>query len=175
MSPSKSERRTSGDRSVARIVREFDYPRESVFRMFTDPNRAAKWFGTPDGAEAVLFELDARPGGTIRIHDREPGGPVHRTTGTVLEIVEPERFVFRSVTGLDGGGAPFEALQSVTLEAIAPKKTRMTVIVEVRSVGAFPGGIASLVGGFEEGWAQTLNKLQRELGSSLSDPPRASP
>lgn len=151
------------DRSTATITREFDFSRESVFRMFTDPRKAAKWFGTPEGAITDLFELDPRPGGTIRIHDREPGGPLHKTSGTVLEIVEPERFAFRSVTMLEDGATPFEALQTVTLEEIHPKRTRMTVTVKVLSVGSFPGGVEALVQGFTGGWGQTLDKLQRLL------------
>ncbi len=160
-----AERRDNraGDRSVARIARDLDFPRASVFRMFTDPKKAARWFGTPDGAVNVLFELNARPGGTIRIHDQEPGGPVHRTSGTVLEVVEPERFAFKSVTTLAEGSTPFEALQTVTLEEISPTRTRVVVIVKVLSVGSFPGGVPSLVEGFEGGWGQTLDKLQREL------------
>lgn len=151
------------DRNVARIVREFDFPRETVFRMFTDSKKAEKWFGSPAGAVPALFELDARPGGTIRIHDRRPGESVHKTSGTVLEVVEPERFVFQSATLLEDGATPFEALQTVTLEEIAPKKTRVVVVVKVLWAGSFPGGAESLVEGYTGGWGESLDKLQREL------------
>lgn len=153
----------AGDRDTARIVRDFDFPRGSVFKMFTDPKKAAKWFGSPEGAVVVLFELDARPGGTIRIHDREPSGPIHKTSGTVLEIVEPERIAFRSTTTLEEGMVPFEALQTVTLEELAPHRTRVIVVVKVLSAGSVPGGVDSLVEGFTGGWGQTFDKLEREL------------
>ena len=163
MSQTQNEQPRAADRGIARVVREFDFPRESVFRMFTDPKKAARWFGSPEGAETVLFELDARPGGTIRIHDREPGGPTHRTAGTVLEVVEPERFAFRSTTTLEDGAAPFEALQTVTLEEVGPQRTRVVVVVTVLSAGSFSGGVQALVEGFEGGWGQTFDKLEREL------------
>lgn len=164
MSPTVSKESTRGDRGVARIVRDFDFPRKTVFRMFTDPKRAAKWFGTPDGMDPVFFELDPRPGGAIQIHDREGNGPIHRTSGTVLEVVEPERFAFKSVTTLQDGAAPFEAMQTVTLEDLSPGRTRMVVVVKVLSAGSFPGGVEALVEGYAGGWGGSLDKLQRQLG-----------
>ncbi len=158
-----SEGTMDEERGIARIVRDFDFPRESVFKMFTDPKKAAKWFGTPEGAVVVFFELDARPGGAITIHDQEPGGPIHKTSGTILEIVEPERIQFKSATALLEGETPFEALQTVTLEELGPRKTRVTVVVQVLFVASVPGGVDALVEGFTLGWGQTFDKLQREL------------
>lgn len=166
MSETEARETAAGERSVARITREFDFDRETVFGMFTDSKKAEKWFGTPEGAETVLFELDARPGGTIRIHDRWPGGPLHRTVGTVVELISPERFAFRSTTTLEEGAAPFEALQTVTLEAIGLERTRVVVVVRVLSPGSVPGGVEDLVQGFTGGWGETLDKLQRELRST---------
>lgn len=163
MSQTESKGLMAGDRSTAVIARDFDFPRKAVFKMFTDPKKAAKWFGTPEGAVTVLFELDARPGGSLRIHDRQPGGSVHKTSGTVLEVVEPERIAFKSATSLQDGTAPFEALQTVTLEEITSTRTRVIVDVKVLSARSFPGGAESLLEAFEEGWGQTFDKLQREL------------
>lgn len=163
MSTTESERPPASDRSTTVLTRDFDFPRATVFQMFTDPKKAAKWFGTPEGAINVLFELDARPGGTLRIHDREPGGPIHTTSGTVLEVVEPERMSFKSATSLEEGAPPFEALQTVTLEEVTPNKTRVTVVVKVLSASSFPGGVEALLEGFQGGWGQTFDKLQREL------------
>lgn len=148
---------------VAKIVREFDFPRETIFRMFTDPKKAAKWFGTPEGVDTVLFELDARPGGAIHIHARFPEGPIHKTSGTVLEVVAPERMAFKTVTRLEEGAIPWEALQTVTLEELSPRRTRVSVVVRVLTTGSFPGGTEHLVKGFQGGWGQTFDKLQREL------------
>ncbi len=156
----------SADRSTARVVREFAFPRRAVFEMFTDPKKAARWFGTPTGAIPVLFELEARAGGRLRIQNRWPGQPVHETTGTVLEVVEPIRIAFRTRTALEEGAVPFEAVQTVTLEEVSPRRTRVVVVVKVLSAGSVPGGVASLLEGFQGGWGETLEKLQRELRSA---------
>ena len=153
----------AGDRDTAVLARDFDFPRKTVFVWFTDPKKAAKWFGVPAGAITVLFELDARPGGMLRIHDRWPGGPVHETLGTVLEVVTPERIAFKTTTALEDGIPPFEALQTVTLEEVTPKKTRVTVVVKVLTAPSFPGGVGALLEGFNGGWGETFDKLQRLL------------
>jgi uncharacterized protein YndB with AHSA1/START domain len=151
-----------GGRSAVRISREFDFARESVFNMFTDPKKAAKFWG-PEGAVNIAFELDPRPGGVIRIDDRDSEGIVHRTSGNVVEIVVPELLVFRSVTQPPEGRAPWEALQTMTFEDLGPMRTRVTVLVKVLEAGSFPGGVGSLEEGFQGGWGETFDRLQRAL------------
>ncbi len=159
-----------GARAPVRISRDLDFPRAAVFEMFTDPKKAATWFGSPEGAVKLVFEWDPRPGGALRIHD-EFEGRVGRTTGTILELVAPERLVFRSVTTIGDGTVPFEALQTVTLEELGPRRTRLTVLVQVLALGSFPGGVGSLEEGYQGGWAQTLDMLQRELTSAGPERP----
>jgi len=152
---------TGEERDVVTISRDYDFPRESVFKMFTDPRKAARFFG-PEGAEKLVFELDPRPGGAIRIHDRYEG-TVAKTSGAIVEIVAPELLVFRSATTPEAGTAPWEALQSVTFEALGPRSTRVIVRVKVLATGSFPGGVESLQEGFMGGWGETLEMLRREL------------
>ncbi|HTP54033.1 MAG TPA: SRPBCC domain-containing protein [Thermoplasmata archaeon] len=145
-----------------KIARDFDFPRESVFRMFTDAKKAVKFWG-PEGSVKLVFELDPRPGGALRIHDRHSDGVTSKTTGNVLEIVVPERLVFRSATAIGDSSPPFEALQTLTFEALGPSKTRVTALVKVLALGSFPAEVEALEGGFEGGWGQTFDMLQREL------------
>jgi uncharacterized protein YndB with AHSA1/START domain len=160
-----NQKQTKGSRESERdavtISRDYDFPRESVFGMFTDPKKAVKFF-SPEGAVKLLFEWDPRPGGAIRIHDRH-GGTTYKTSGTFVEFVVPEIFSYRSATTPGDGSAPFEALQTMKFEALGPKKTRVTVLVKVLAAGSFPGGVESLEEGFMGGWGQTLDILQREL------------
>jgi uncharacterized protein YndB with AHSA1/START domain len=152
---------TDGERTAVKISRDFDFPRESVFNMLTDPKKAAKVWG-PEGAVKLVFELDPRPGGAIKIHDYYEGKTA-KTTGTITEIVVPELLVFRSVTTPEEGTAPWEALQTVTFEGLTPKRTRVTVLVKILATGSFPGGVESLEKGFQGGWGETFDMLQREL------------
>ena len=152
---------TDGERSAVKITREFDFPRETVFNMLTDAKKAAKVWG-PEGAVKLVFELDPRPGGALRIHDHYKGKTA-KTSGIITEFVVPELLAFRSVTTPSGGTAPWEALQTVTFEELSPKRTRVTVLVRVLATGSFPGGVESLEEGFQGGWGETLDMLQGEL------------
>jgi uncharacterized protein YndB with AHSA1/START domain len=149
-------------RTAVKISRDYDFPRESVFQMLTDPKKAAKVWG-PEGSVKYVFELDPRPGGTITIHDGDHERIIARTSGTILEFVPPELLVFRSATTPAEGTVPWEALQTVTLEELGPRRTRVTVQVRVLSPGAFPGGIDALEQGFKGGWGQTFDMLERAL------------
>lgn len=151
-----------GVRNAVSISREYDFPRESVFHMMTDRKTAPKFF-SPEGAVKLLFEWDPRPGGAVRIHDRHGDGTTTKTSGTITEFVVPELFAFRSTTTIGESPAPFEALQTVTFEALGPARTRVTVHVKVLALGSFPADVESLEGGFMGGWGQTLDMLEREL------------
>lgn len=162
MNESSRKESAAGARGGVTITREFDFPRETVFRMLTDAKKAAKVWG-PEGSVKLAFELDPRPGGSILIRDQYDGKTAE-TTGTILEFVAPERLVFRSVTTPLGSTAPWEAVQSVRCEALGPHRTRVTVHVKVLVTGSFPGGVESLEQGFQGGWGQTFDMLRRELG-----------
>ncbi len=162
MNPKWKSETADGERNAVKISRDYDFPRKSVFEMFTDAKKAAKFWG-PEGAVKLVFEFDATPGGSIRIHDQNSEGEVGKTSGTVLEVVAPELLVFRSATVLPGGTTPFEALQTIRFEELGPQRTRVTVRVKILRTGSFPGDVADLESGFEGGWGETLEMLQREL------------
>ncbi len=163
MTPKEDQESTKEERTGVRISRDYDFPRESVFAMCTDPRKAAKWFLSPEGGVTLLFEMDARPGGSVRIHGHHGDGKLFRTTGTFQEIVVPERIVLKTATIPPWATVPFEALQTLIFEELGPKRTRVTVLVKVLAAGPFPGGLESLEEGFQGGWGGTLELLQREL------------
>jgi uncharacterized protein YndB with AHSA1/START domain len=162
MNQDLSKEVADGERNGVKISRDFDFPRVSVFQMFTDAKKAAKFWG-PEGAVNLVFELDPRPGGAIIIHDRNSEGITGKTSGTILEIVVPERLVFRSATVFGEITAPFEALQAVTFEELGPRRTRVNVLVKVLAASSFPGGVSALEEGYQGGWGESLDRLQREL------------
>ena len=130
--------------------------------MFVDPKKAAKFWG-PEGAINLLFEVDPRPGGAIRIRDRNREGLTAETVGTILEIVAPERLVFRSSTKPEGIPTPWEVIQTMTFEELGPARTRVTVVVKVLSTGGWPGDAGSLEEGYQGGWGETFDRLQLAL------------
>lgn len=136
------------------ITRVLDAPRALVFDAWTDSRHMARWWG-PHGFTNPVCELDARPGGAIRIHMRGPDGTVYPMTGVYREVVPPERLVFTS-SALDEKGNPlFEVLNTVTFTEQAGKTT---LTLEARVLTSTAAG-APYLSGMEPGWTQTLDRL----------------
>jgi uncharacterized protein YndB with AHSA1/START domain len=107
------------------VTRLFDAPRPLVFKAWTQPEHAARWWG-PQGFTTISCEMDVRPGGAWRRRMRSPDGIEHRKRGVYREIVEPERLVFTYASEeLDGTVGP-ETLVTVTF-AERGGKTRLTL------------------------------------------------
>jgi uncharacterized protein YndB with AHSA1/START domain len=131
--------------------------RALVAAAWTDPEQMARWWG-PHGFTNQVCELDARPGGHLRIDMRGPDGTVYPMVGA-YEVVEPDRVVFTCVP-LDEHGQPlFEVLNTVTLDERAGTTTQ-TVRARVRRVS--PGAPIYLAG-MEAGWSQSLERLADHL------------
>jgi uncharacterized protein YndB with AHSA1/START domain len=74
------------------ITREFDAPRELVFKAMMDPKLISRWWG-PRKYETIVDKMDVRPGGTWRFINRETDGTEFAFRGEYREIVPPERVV----------------------------------------------------------------------------------
>ncbi len=135
------------------LVRVFAAPRELVFRMWTDPNHLAQWWG-PHHFDNPVCEADAREGGKILIHMRGPDGNAHVMDGVYREISPPTRIVF--TTSVDHSGVRLlEGHNVVTFEEL-DGKTKLTLQAKV---SGFADIAKAMVGGFEAGWSQSLEKL----------------
>jgi len=73
------------------IEREFDAPRELVFRAFTEPDLLAKWLG-PKRLEMVVEKLEARDGGSWRYYNVDSDGSEYGFHG-VFHTVSPELMI----------------------------------------------------------------------------------
>jgi uncharacterized protein YndB with AHSA1/START domain len=79
------------------ITRVYDAPRELVWRAWTDPEHVARWFG-PRGITTPLstITMDVRPGGSFELTMiSDDDGTEYPSGGAFLEVVEPERLVWR--------------------------------------------------------------------------------
>ena len=162
MSPKEAKAPISAPRPTVEISRDFDFPRETVFHMFTDAKKCAQFWG-PRGAVKHLFELDPRPGGLLRIHDGDAERVIGKTTGTITEIVPPELLAFRSATAVSDGAAPWEVLQTLRFQALGARRTRLTIQVQILATGSWEGDEASLGEGYKGGWGETLDMLRNHL------------
>lgn len=143
----------ASDRELT-ITRVFDAPRSLVFKVWTDPEHLARWFGPRDWATPSV-QADIRPGGAYRIGVRSPKGDDHRMTGVYREIVAPERIVF-TFAWEDAAGKPgHETLVTVTF-AEQDGKTALT----------FHQAIFETVSARDDhtkGWVSVLDRLETYL------------
>jgi uncharacterized protein YndB with AHSA1/START domain len=147
------------------LTRTFDAPRVLVFQAWTDPSHLARWWG-PHGFTNPVCEFDPSPGGKILIHMRGPDGTVYPMTGTVREVVEPERLVFTSYALADDQGRPrLEVLNTVTFDEHDGKTTLTVRVVVVKATPEAAGALS----GMEAGWIQTLERLDAVLPIAESE------
>jgi uncharacterized protein YndB with AHSA1/START domain len=88
------------DREIV-STRVLEAPRERVFRAWIDPAHLARWWG-PKGFTNTFHEFEPRPGGPWRFVMRGPDGVDHPNENVFLEVVEPERLVFRHLSPIHG-------------------------------------------------------------------------
>ena len=136
------------------IVRAFDAPREVVWRAWTEPEQLAQWFG-PRGISTPLdkIRMDLRPGGQASlVMVDDASGVEYLNTGTYLEIVPPERLVWKDDGFSDGTGP---GTVTVTLRDLGDK-TELTVHV----VADFTETMRAQA---EVGWGSSFDKLAELL------------
>ena len=137
------------------ITRVFDAPRALVFKVWTDPEHLAQWWG-PQGFTNPVCEFDARVGGELRIHMRGPDGSIYPMKGVIREFVPPERLVFTSIAVDAVGNHLLEGLTTVLFDEENGKTkltlhTGMVAVVEMAKAN---------LQGMEMGWTQSIDKLQ---------------
>ncbi|HEU4364820.1 MAG TPA: SRPBCC domain-containing protein [Candidatus Krumholzibacteria bacterium] len=150
------------------ISREFDAPRELVWKAWTDPAHVARWWG-PNTFSNPVCEMDVRPGGAFRIVMRGPDGVDFPVKGVYREIVEPSRLVMtmdlsehpEEFKDLIDPNRPKdsdpvgELLQTVAFEDLGGR-TRLTIRTRVRTAAIRD---AMLRMGGTQGWSESLERL----------------
>ena len=74
-------------------TRTFAAPRVLVWKIMTERQHVARWWGT-EGQRNVITAFDVRPGGKWRIESHDPDGNVYIFLGEYREVNEPEKFVW---------------------------------------------------------------------------------
>lgn len=85
------------DREIV-ATRVFKAPRELVFRMWTEPEHVARWWG-PNGFTTTIHEMDVRPRGVWRFVMHGPDGRDYQNKIVYVEVTPPERLVYDHVSG----------------------------------------------------------------------------
>jgi uncharacterized protein YndB with AHSA1/START domain len=118
----------ASDADGLEIVRILPFPREAVFRAWTEPDAFAAWFGE-HGSSVPLdtVEMDVRPGGAWRATMLHGPEEVELPfSGEYREVEPPERLVFTVTDSTEIHGGGFELITAVFRD-LGDGRTEMTV------------------------------------------------
>src|ERR1022692_483990 len=122
MTQTSNETIGTSDRELI-FTRVFDVPREIVFQAWTDPKHVAQWWG-PTGFTTTISEMNVTPGGVWRLAMRGPDGVDYNNRIVFLEVVKPERLVYKHDP--EKGTEPANVQVTVTF-AVQGGKTAVTM------------------------------------------------
>jgi uncharacterized protein YndB with AHSA1/START domain len=148
------------------ITREFDAPREQVWRAWTEPELLKKWWG-PAEFTSPECRMDVRVGGTYHWSMQGPDGNIYWSTGTFRQVDPPERLVLTdNFADVEGNivppsyyGLPGEWTEQIVIDVSFDDlggRTRMTM----RQTG-IPAGVMSDM--TRQGWEGSFDKLAASL------------
>jgi uncharacterized protein YndB with AHSA1/START domain len=140
------------------ITREFDAPKELVFKAFTTPELVKRWWNAKRG-EVTVAEIDLRVGGKWRYVMVADGGMEVGFHGEYREIVPNERIVSTEIFE----GYPDEEAVNTATFAEVDGRTTLTILVQHSSKEARDAHIDS---GMEAGLQDALDLLE-EVAVSL--------
>jgi uncharacterized protein YndB with AHSA1/START domain len=136
------------------IEREFDAPKQLVWKAFTTPELVRRWWHARRG-EMTVAEIDLRPGGRWRYAMVADGGFEVAFHGEYREIVPHERIVSTEVYEGAPGAGP--AINTLTLSE-HDGRTTLTLLVEHANNADRDAHIES---GMEDGLQDALDLLEQ--------------
>jgi uncharacterized protein YndB with AHSA1/START domain len=145
------------------IEREFDAPRDLVYRAYTTPELVRRWWHANRG-EVTSVEIDLRVGGRWRYVMTACGGPEVGFHGEYREIVPGERIVSTEFyEGVPDGVSEADAttLNTATFTE-AGGRTTLTILIEAKSRMTRDAIIES---GMEDGLQDALELLEQTANS----------
>jgi len=143
------------------ITREFDAPRELVFRAYTDVNAVAKWLG-PRELTMRIEKYDARSGGEWRYLQADADGNEYGFHGVFHEVLSPERIIQTfEFEGMPEAG--HVVLETLRLEALPGNRTRLVGLSVFQTLEDRDGMVAAgMEGGVVDSYAR-LDEVLRTL------------
>ena len=147
--------RTDAGLRELEIVRTFKAPRGLVFKMWTQPEHIARWWGCGYMTDNKVTN-DFRVGGTYRVEMTLEDGSLHVITGTYLDIAEPERLSF--TWNVPSGMAGSETVVTIALEDDGDD-TKMTLRHAVFDA-------ADMCDAHNMGWTTSFDRLETLLAEA---------
>jgi uncharacterized protein YndB with AHSA1/START domain len=144
------------------IIREFDAPRERVFRAHVDPELVRQWLG-PRRLTMEVDQFDIRRGGSYAYRHIDQDGTTYGFWGAVHEV-RPYELIIQTF-GFDG--APDDAfLEKTVFEDLGDGRTRVRVHSVVQDVNARDAILAS---GMQEGLDEGYEQLDELLAAQRAE------
>ena len=147
---------------IVTVERQFDRPRDVVFRAWTEPEELTRWRGSPGWhVEPETVRGEPRLGGRhfhVKVLDDDPTTRV-TTDGVYTEYFDPDVFVSSErITG-DAGIDPDVPLElRVEFTRMGREGTLLRIIQ-----GPYEPGVAE---GHGQGWERELERLAAHLAST---------
>jgi len=136
------------------IAREFEAPRELVFKAFSDPELIVKWLG-PRELSMRIEKFDARSGGSYRYIHVDNNGNEFGFHGVIHEVTAPELVIQTfEFEGLPEKG--HVAMETTRFESLPGERTRVRIQSVFQSVADRDGMIMS---GMERGVNDSHERL----------------
>lgn len=146
------------------LERVLNAPPEKVYRCWTEPELAKKWFA-PRPWTTARAEMDVRPGGGSLIVMRSPEGEEYPNPGVYLEVIPNKKLVVTdafTAGWIPKDGGPFMVAE-LTFEDAGPGKTKYRAVARHWTAEACETHRKM---GFHEGWGQCATQLE-ELAQTL--------
>lgn len=140
------------------IEREFDAPRELVFKAFTDADLYKQWIG-PRELITNIETFESKNGGSWRYIQKDPEGNEFAFHGVNHEVLAPERIIGTfEFEGLPETGHVI--LETARFEELPGDRTKLTSQSVFQSVEDRDGMLQS---GMEEGVNDSYSRLDELL------------
>jgi uncharacterized protein YndB with AHSA1/START domain len=140
------------------VTREFDAPRDVVYKAMTDPKLIPQWWG-PRSDATTVDKMEVRPGGRWRFVARQPDGTTYAFRGEYREIIPGEKIVqtfeFEPMAG-------HISVETATLTDLPDGRTLFTTRSVFSSKEDRDGMIQS---GMESGLRETYDRFDEVLAS----------
>ena len=140
-------------------VRLFDAPVQLVWKVWTEPQRIAQWWG-PNGFTTTTDVMEVRPGGVWRFVMHGPDGRDYKNKIVYLEVEKGKRLVYKHSGDEDTEWVNFHVTVSFDERG---GKTELTM----RMVFPTEAELARVVREYkaDEGLTQTMNRLREYLAA----------
>ena len=141
------------------ITREFDAPRDLVYKAHIDPKLYVQWLG-PHGYEMTLETFEPHSGGGYRYIHKDKDGNEYGFHGTFHEVSHERMIQTFEFEGLPESG--HVSLETLTLEELPGGRTRLTAHAVYQSVSDRDGMVqAGMERGVNEGYERLDQILEK--------------